>query len=171
VPRWVIACFPPFPRSCGIGPLLGPINVGLMGPFSFSKRRRPSGGTIPKSRRPALGPFTGQNTGGQKAGGSLFLCGRIESGYRSNRLDMKSLITGYSIVIAGRKTKVSLERTFWDGLHEIAKQRNETLRGLVNRINADRQSSNLSSAIRVFVLDYYRNRASAGSNASPKSAR
>jgi predicted DNA-binding ribbon-helix-helix protein len=39
------------------------------------------------------------------------------------------------------------------------------LRGLLNRINADRQLFNLSSAIRVFVIDYYRNRASAGSNA------
>jgi predicted DNA-binding ribbon-helix-helix protein len=70
---------------------------------------------------------------------------------------MKSPITHHSMRIAGRKTSIALERAFWDGLHEIAKQRNETVSSLVNKINADRQSFNLSSAIRVFVLDYYRN--------------
>ena len=71
---------------------------------------------------------------------------------------MKSLITKHSTTIAGRKTSVSLERVFWDSLREIAKERNDTLEGLVNKINADRQLFNLSSAIRVFILDYYRNR-------------
>jgi predicted DNA-binding ribbon-helix-helix protein len=80
---------------------------------------------------------------------------------------MKSSIIHRSIVIAGRKTSVSLERAFWDGLHEIAKQRNESLSSLVSKINADRQMSNLSSAIRVFVLDYYRNLAR---GAQPKEA-
>jgi predicted DNA-binding ribbon-helix-helix protein len=78
---------------------------------------------------------------------------------------MKSLIIKHMVVIAGRKTSVNLERAFSECLREIAKERNETLVALVNRINADRQLPNLSSAIRVFVLDYYRNRASAGSNA------
>ena len=77
---------------------------------------------------------------------------------------MKSLITKHSTTIAGRKTSVSLERVFWDSLREIAKQRNETLEGLVNKINADRQLFNLSSAIRVFVLDYYRNRSRSGAD-------
>jgi predicted DNA-binding ribbon-helix-helix protein len=79
---------------------------------------------------------------------------------------MKSSIIHRSIVIAGRKTSVSLERAFWDCLHEIAKERNETLGSLVNKIDADRQMSNLSSAIRVFVLDYYRNRPRPGEGAA-----
>ena len=78
---------------------------------------------------------------------------------------MKSLIVKHSIAIAGRRTSISLERAFWESLREIAKERNEALSKLVEAIDAYRQSSNLSSAIRVFVLDYYRNRASAGSNA------
>jgi predicted DNA-binding ribbon-helix-helix protein len=80
---------------------------------------------------------------------------------------MKFPIKKHSIVIAGRRTAVSLEDAFWEGLREIAKQRNETLVSLVNRINADRQLFNLSSAIRVFVLDYYRN---LGLRAQPKEA-
>ena len=75
---------------------------------------------------------------------------------------MKSSITHHSMRIAGRKTSIGLERAFSECLQEIAKQRNETLSGLVNKINADRQMSNLSSAIRVFVLAYYRNLALRG---------
>jgi predicted DNA-binding ribbon-helix-helix protein len=80
---------------------------------------------------------------------------------------MKSLMIRHAMYIAGRKRSVSLERAFLESLREIAKQRNETLTGLVSRINADRQLFNLSSAIRVFILDYYRNLALRG---QPKEA-
>ena len=75
---------------------------------------------------------------------------------------MKSPIIKHSIVVAGRRTAVSLEDAFWEGLREIAKERNETLKDLVSKINADRQMFNLSSAIRLFVLHYYRNRPGPG---------
>jgi predicted DNA-binding ribbon-helix-helix protein len=75
---------------------------------------------------------------------------------------MKSPIIKHSIVVAGRRTAVSLEDKFWESLKKIAKERNETLGGLVNKINADRQLYNLSSAIRLFVLHYYRNRPGPG---------
>jgi predicted DNA-binding ribbon-helix-helix protein len=68
---------------------------------------------------------------------------------------MVSLI-GQSIDIAGHKTIVSLEPVVWKRLREIATERRETLSGLVGTINADRQHENLSSAIRLFVLRYYR---------------
>jgi predicted DNA-binding ribbon-helix-helix protein len=71
---------------------------------------------------------------------------------------MKFPIKKRNVVIAGRRTAVSLEDAFWEGLREIAKERNETLRGLVSKIDADRQLFNLSSAIRLFVLEYYRSR-------------
>ena len=71
---------------------------------------------------------------------------------------MKSLIVKRSIRIAGRRTAVSVEEAFWESLRAIAKERNEGLYKLVGRIDADRKLPNLSSAIRVFVLDYYRNR-------------
>ena len=70
---------------------------------------------------------------------------------------MKSPVVKRSIVIAGHKTSVSLEDAFWKGLKEIAGLRDATLSDLVASIDADRQHGNLSSAIRLFVLDYYRN--------------
>ena len=69
---------------------------------------------------------------------------------------MKSRISKRSIVIAGHKTSVSLEDEFWDSLKEIAKVRGMTLGALIAAIDADRQHSNLSSAIRLFVLGVYR---------------
>jgi predicted DNA-binding ribbon-helix-helix protein len=73
---------------------------------------------------------------------------------------MKSPVVKRSIVIAGHKTSVSLEDAFWKGLKEIAGLRDATLSDLVASIDADRQHGNLSSAIRLFVLDYYRNQPS-----------
>jgi predicted DNA-binding ribbon-helix-helix protein len=70
---------------------------------------------------------------------------------------MKSPVIKRSIVIAGHKTSVSLEDAFWKGLKEIAEDRDVTLSDLVSSIDTDRQHGNLSSAIRLFVLDYYRN--------------
>ena len=69
---------------------------------------------------------------------------------------MESLIVKHSIDIAGRKTSISLEDVFWNSLREIAHRRKETLSQLVASIDANRKAANLSSAIRVFVLDFYR---------------
>ncbi|HVZ54781.1 MAG TPA: ribbon-helix-helix domain-containing protein [Pseudolabrys sp.] len=69
---------------------------------------------------------------------------------------MKSPVVKRSIVIAGHKTSVSLEDAFWKGLKEIAGNREMTLSDLVAAIDTDRRHGNLSSAIRLFVLDHYR---------------
>ena len=69
---------------------------------------------------------------------------------------MKSPVVKRSIVIAGHKTSVSLEDEFWNGLKEIAMNRNVTLSDIVSTIDSGRQHGNLSSAIRLFVLDHYR---------------
>jgi predicted DNA-binding ribbon-helix-helix protein len=69
---------------------------------------------------------------------------------------MKSSIVKRSIVISGHKTSVSLEDPFWKALREIATECDFTLSGLVARIDTGRQHANLSSAIRLFVLDFYR---------------
>jgi len=71
---------------------------------------------------------------------------------------MKSSVVKRSIVIAGHKTSVSLEDEFWKGLKEIAIDWEMTLSDLVGTIDTDRLHGNLSSAIRLFVLNYYRER-------------
>jgi predicted DNA-binding ribbon-helix-helix protein len=69
---------------------------------------------------------------------------------------MKSPVVKRSIVIAGHKTSVSLEDAFWKGLKDIAGERDMTLSELVATIDTDRRHGNLSSGIRLFVLDHYR---------------
>jgi predicted DNA-binding ribbon-helix-helix protein len=71
---------------------------------------------------------------------------------------MKSLVIKRSVVIDSHKTSVSLEDEFWYNLREIAEGRNETLSHLISTIDKDRQSANLSSALRLFVLGHYSDR-------------
>jgi predicted DNA-binding ribbon-helix-helix protein len=73
---------------------------------------------------------------------------------------MKSSVIKRSIVIVGHKTSVSLEEPFWAALKQIADGRAMTLGRLVASIDAGRHHTNLSSAIRLFVLGYYRDQIS-----------
>ena len=68
-----------------------------------------------------------------------------------------SAIRKRSILIAGHQTSVSLEAAFWDELRTIAKARGLSLNSLIADIDRTR-SGNLSSAIRLFVLDHLRGR-------------
>ncbi len=68
---------------------------------------------------------------------------------------MKSVIVKRSVVLEGHKTSVSLENEFWEGLREIAEAQNSNLSSLVRTIDRDRARGNLSSAIRVFVLNHF----------------
>ena len=61
-----------------------------------------------------------------------------------------------SIVIKGHKTSFSLEDGFWSGLWEIAREKGYTLGGLVAQIDSERASGNLSSAIRMYVLEHFK---------------
>jgi predicted DNA-binding ribbon-helix-helix protein len=79
---------------------------------------------------------------------------------------MKSPVVKRSIVIANHKTSVSLEDAFWKGLKDIASDRQMTLSDLIASIDTERHHGNLSSAIRLFVLEHYRSK----SGAVPKEA-
>ena len=69
---------------------------------------------------------------------------------------MKSLVVKRSVVLGGHKTSVSLEDAFWNSLKEIATSGHMSLSDLLTAIDAGRHHGNLSSAIRLFVLNYYR---------------
>ena len=69
---------------------------------------------------------------------------------------MKSLVVKRSVVIAGHKTSVSLEDPFWKALREIAAARKMTLTDVISSIDAERKHANLSSAIRLYILDFHR---------------
>jgi len=71
---------------------------------------------------------------------------------------MKSIIIKRSIVLNGHKTSVSLENEFWDGLREIADGQKLKVSALVQRIDRERTNRNLSSAIRIYVFNHFRER-------------
>jgi len=73
---------------------------------------------------------------------------------------VKSSIVKRSVIIGGHKTSVSLENDFWDGLREIAEARQMSVSALLMTIDKGRASTNLSSAIRVFVFEHFRAAAS-----------
>ena len=58
-----------------------------------------------------------------------------------------------SLVIAGHRTSISIEDAFWRRLRRIALERGQSLNGLAATVDATRGDANLSSAIRVFVLE------------------
>jgi predicted DNA-binding ribbon-helix-helix protein len=78
---------------------------------------------------------------------------------------MKSPIVKRSVVIHGHKTSVSLEDPFWSDLKKIAHTQQATLSKVIADIDNTREQGNLSSAIRLFVLDQLRNHQSLGASA------
>ncbi|MEK4033485.1 ribbon-helix-helix domain-containing protein [Methylocystis sp. IM3] len=72
---------------------------------------------------------------------------RAEPGARSGR------VVKHSVLIAGHRTSISLEDAFWRALKDIAAQEGISLAALVARVDAGRGDANLSSALRVFVLE------------------
>ena len=71
----------------------------------------------------------------------------------------KSAVTKRSVVIGGHKTSVSLEEPFWSEVRAIAEAEQITVSNLLRRIDRERSNANLSSAIRVYVLENVREKA------------
>jgi predicted DNA-binding ribbon-helix-helix protein len=82
---------------------------------------------------------------------------------------MKTTIIKRAIVIRGRKTSVSLEDGFWAGVKEIAAERNKTLSELVAGIAEERSCGNLSSCLRVMVLEHFKARCLPSRSGQPRS--
>ena len=62
--------------------------------------------------------------------------------------------TKHSVVVEGHKTSISLEPEFWQAFTTICRQQGKTVTGKIQEIDAAR-TTNLSSAIRLFVLDHF----------------
>jgi predicted DNA-binding ribbon-helix-helix protein len=83
---------------------------------------------------------------------------------------MYSTVIKRSVVVDGHKTSVSLEDEFWKGLKEIAAARNAPLSDLVAMIDHRREQGNLSSSLRLFVLESFQQRAVRGQGDDPGGA-
>lgn len=74
---------------------------------------------------------------------------------------MKSAVCKRSVIIGGHKTSVSLEEAFWREVRAIAEARRATVSHVLREIDRERDTANLSSAIRVYVLQHVRAQADA----------
>src|SRR5262245_19743072 len=88
------------------------------------------------------------------AAGAVDAAGRVhpQQGRKNSSVIKRSVIRN------GHKSSISLEDQFWDALREIAEQKDIAISTLVAAIDHNRTTSNLSSAIRVYVLDHFRRR-------------
>jgi predicted DNA-binding ribbon-helix-helix protein len=68
----------------------------------------------------------------------------------------KAVVRKRSVMIAGRKTSFSAENAFWEALKDIAHSKSMTTVELVNLIDREHRTTNLSSSVRVYVLAYYK---------------
>ncbi len=64
---------------------------------------------------------------------------------------MPTVVKKRSVVVAGHRTSVSLERAFWEALRDLSQLQSKTINQLVSEIDSSRDG-NLSSAIRVYIL-------------------
>jgi predicted DNA-binding ribbon-helix-helix protein len=67
------------------------------------------------------------------------------------------MLKKHSITLMGHKTSISIEQEFWLELKNIAEQENKSVNEIITSIDISKKSSNLSSAIRIFVLNYLKN--------------
>jgi predicted DNA-binding ribbon-helix-helix protein len=67
---------------------------------------------------------------------------------------MKSHLVKRSVIVAGRRLAFDLEDAFWEGLEEMAAWRDMSLPDLVASIGES--GGDIASAIRLFVLNFYR---------------
>lgn len=64
-----------------------------------------------------------------------------------------------SITIAGHATSISLEAPFWDAIRDIATQQDMSAQDLIAEIDNSKRMASLSSAIRVYILSWYQDKA------------
>jgi predicted DNA-binding ribbon-helix-helix protein len=82
-----------------------------------------------------------------------------------------SLVRKRSVTIRGHRTSFSLEQPFYDELLVIAAERRMPLAALVAEIDAARRrDANLSSALRIHVLDWAKRRPGEGERSASSSS-
>lgn len=67
-----------------------------------------------------------------------------------------------SVIVSKKRTSVSLEDSFWFSLQAIVQMENTTIEKFIERVQGHRQTPNLSSNLRIAILEYFQ-RIAAGS--------
>jgi predicted DNA-binding ribbon-helix-helix protein len=76
------------------------------------------------------------------------------------RQSASSSLVIHNVVVAGHRTSVRLEPVMWEALQDIARRHGTNINQLVTEIDRRRNSSSLTAAIRVYIVDFYRAAAS-----------
>src|SRR6476646_9297338 len=84
------------------------------------------------------------------------MCSPVREAAVSWPTRVKSPVAKRSLVIGPRKTSITLETPFWEALKEVAAEEGIPVTALVERIDSDRKHANLSSHLRLYVLEHYR---------------
>jgi predicted DNA-binding ribbon-helix-helix protein len=69
---------------------------------------------------------------------------------------MASTLVSRNVTIHGRRTSIRLESGMWDALHEVARARGQTIHQFCSEVDAARRESSLTAAIRMALLEHYR---------------
>ncbi|MFQ5776102.1 MAG: ribbon-helix-helix domain-containing protein [Kiloniellaceae bacterium] len=77
-----------------------------------------------------------------------------------------STLVNKNVFIGRRRTSVRLEPAMWDALAEICRREGMTLHEVCGLVDARRQASSLTAAIRVFILTYFRSAATEAGHAN-----
>ncbi len=62
-----------------------------------------------------------------------------------------------NVVVSSRRTSIRMEQVMWDCLGDICRQENRALNELITEIDGGRSDPNLTGAIRVYIISYFRN--------------
>lgn len=81
-------------------------------------------------------------------------------------MQRRSAIRKRSVTIAGHKTSLSLEQEFWDELKRLAAAEGLSLQAMIEAVD-QAAPGNLSSALRLFVLDKLRQEAGGDADRRP----
>jgi predicted DNA-binding ribbon-helix-helix protein len=79
-----------------------------------------------------------------------------------DRIPESTTLVIHNLVVGGHRTSVRLEPVMWDALHDIARRLRVTTHDLVTEIDRERTESSLTSAIRVYIVDFYHTAVSPG---------
>jgi predicted DNA-binding ribbon-helix-helix protein len=74
----------------------------------------------------------------------------------TNKRDTERIAAPRTIFIGNHRTTVRLESVMWDALTDIAEEHGKTVHDLIAEIDRNHNQANLSSAIRVHIVEHYR---------------
>jgi predicted DNA-binding ribbon-helix-helix protein len=64
-----------------------------------------------------------------------------------------------NVTVGGRRTSVRLEPDLWEALWEIANRENRSLHEICTDIDRTRGETRLTSAMRIYIVNYFRSAA------------